>query len=153
MAVFRTHRPTNYFTMGKTHLKDKNLSLKAKGLLSMMLSFPDNWKYSIEGLVSICKEGDRAVVNALNELKKHKYVVTTKLYPNQTESHRIEYIYDVYQDPQNVGVENVVIQKSGQYNNNNIYNNNKEKENKKKYANFEQREYTEEDLRKLYNNI
>ena len=87
--------------------------LKAKGLLSIMLSLPNGWNYSIEGLIAICKEGEKAVVSALDELKKNKYLVTTKLYPNQTKSKRIEYIYDIFenpkiekQDPQNVGLEN-----------------------------------------------
>ena len=80
-------------------------------------------------------------------------------------SKRIEYIYDIFenpkiekQDPQNVGLENVGLQKeglqnAGQLNTNNKNTKNKEKVNKKKNANFEQREYTEEDLQKLYNNI
>lgn len=168
MAVIRVNKTKDYTVMSNTHLKDKNLSLKAKGLLSIMLSLPDDWDYSIQGLIAISKEGEKAIVSALNELKKNKYLITTKLYPNQTESKRIEYIYDVFenpklkiQDPQNVGLENVslqneVLQNAGQLNTNNKKTKNKEKINKKKianYKNFKQREYTKEELQELYSNI
>lgn len=160
MAVIRVNKTKDYTVMSNTHLKDKNLSLKAKGLLSIMLSLPDGWNYSIEGLISICKEGERAVKSTLEELKKYKYLVTTKLYPNQTESKRIEYIYDIFENPkiekqgvQNVGLENVGLQNAGQLNTNNKNTKNKEKINKKKSANFKQREYTEEELQRLYKNI
>ena len=160
MAVIRVNKTKDYTVMSNKHLKDKNLSLKAKGLLSIMLSLPDGWNYSVEGLIAICKEGERAVKSTLEELKKYKYLVTTKLYPNQTESKRIEYIYDIFENPkiekqgvQNVGLENVGLQNAGQLNTKNKKTKNKEKVNKKKNANFEQREYTKEDLQKLYNNI
>ena len=160
MAVIRVNKTKDYTVMSNTHLKDKNLSLKAKGLLSIMLSLPDGWNYSIEGLISICKEGERAVKSTLEELKKYKYLVTTKLYPNQTQSKRIEYIYDIFENPkiekqevQNVGLENVGLQNAGQLNTNNKNTKNKEKINKKKSANFKQREYTEEELQRLYKNI
>ena len=99
MAVIRVNKTKDYTVMSNTHLKDKNLSLKAKGLLSIMLSLPNGWNYSIEGLIAICKEGERAVKSTLEELKKYKYLVTTKLYPNQTKSKRIEYIYDIFENP------------------------------------------------------
>lgn len=69
--------------MSNTHLRDKNLSLKAKGLLSVMLSLPDNWDYSIAGLVTISKENETAVKSALNELKDSNYVVVTKENPTK----------------------------------------------------------------------
>ena len=160
MAVIRVNKTKDYTVMSNTHLKDKNLSLKAKGLLSIMLSLPNGWNYSIEGLIAICKEGERAVKSTLEELKKYKYLVTTKLYPNQTKSKRIEYIYDIFENPkiekqgvQNVGLQKEGLQNAGQLNTNNKNTKNKEKVNKKKNANFEQREYTEEDLQKLYVNI
>ena len=57
--------------MSNYHLKDKNMSFKAKGLLSMMLSLPDDWDYSIKGIVSISKEnGEKANKNNINELKE-----------------------------------------------------------------------------------
>ena len=57
MAVFRVQKTQNYTIMSNYHLNDKALSLKAKGLLSLMLSLPDTWDYTTRGLASICKEG------------------------------------------------------------------------------------------------
>ena len=57
MAVFRVQKTQNYTIMSNYHLNDKALSLKAKGLLSLMLSLPDSWDYTTRGLASICKEG------------------------------------------------------------------------------------------------
>ena len=54
--------------MSNYHLRDKNLSLKAKGLLSFMLSLPDDWDYSLKGLVSICKENKDAIINYMNAI-------------------------------------------------------------------------------------
>ena len=94
MAIFRVKKNKNYTTMSNFHLRDKNLSLKAKGLLSVMLSLPDTWDYSLNGLVSISKENETAIKTALNELKKYGYLVINKLLPNETESKKIEYIYN-----------------------------------------------------------
>ena len=128
MPVFRVEKTKNYTVMSNYHLKDKSLSLKAAGLLSKMLSLPDDWDYSISGLVSICKESKASVISALDELKKHGYVTVTKLMPNQTQTGRIEYVYDVYEQPhkqdakkqgiekqgiENQGIENQGIEKQG----------------------------------------
>ena len=59
MAVFRIERTRDYTVMSNHHLRNANLSLKAKGLLSMMLSLPEDWNYTTRGLAKICKEGDR----------------------------------------------------------------------------------------------
>ena len=69
MAIIRVEKQKNYTVMSNHHLQDGNLSLKAKGLLSMMLSLPEDWVYSVEGLVSLCKEGRDAVRSALTELE------------------------------------------------------------------------------------
>ena len=100
MTVFRVHKTANYTVMSNHHLRDKSLSLKAKGMLSVILSLPDDWSYSIAGLAAICKEGTTAVKSALGELSDAGYVVVTKLYPGQTESGRIEYVYDIHEKPQ-----------------------------------------------------
>ena len=102
MAIFRTHKNQNYTVMSNYHLKDKNMSLKAKGLLSVMLSLPDDWDYSLAGLIAICKENETAVKSALKELKDFGYIRIDKLMPNETESGRIEYVYNVYEQPQNI---------------------------------------------------
>lgn len=168
MSVIRVNKNKNYTTMSNFHLKDKNLSLKAKGLLSIMLSLPDNWNYSVEGLISICQEGKRAINSTLNELKTNKYLTVTKLYPNQTETKTIQYIYDIYEEPikktdelnlndeqgiQNVALDNVYLQNEPQLNTNNKITKNKEKiKEKKDYKNYEQRKYSEEEIKNLYGN-
>ena len=116
MAVFRINKTRDYTVMSNHHLKDRELSLKAKGLLSLMLSLPDDWDYSISGLCSICIESESAIKSALNELKKRGYLNVTKLMPNQTTTGRIEYEYNIFEQPQinqtteKQGVENLCIE-------------------------------------------
>ena len=133
MTVFRVNKNDNYTTMSNYHLKDKSISLKAKGLLSEMLSLPDDWNYSIQGLVAINKEEETSIKNTLNELKESGYLVITKLLPNETSSGRIEYIYDVYEKPkqegekqgvENLGVEFLGVENQGQLNTNILNTNN-----------------------------
>lgn len=100
MAVIRINKTTDYTVMSNVHFKEKEMSLKAKGLLSLMLSLPDNWDYSIAGLVAICKENETAVKSTLTELKEFGYLVVTKKKPNETESGRFEYEYNIYEQPQ-----------------------------------------------------
>lgn len=64
--------------MSNYHLRGKNLSYKAKGLLSLMLSLPEDWDYSINSLVSISKEGVKAIRNILQELQRYGYLVIEK---------------------------------------------------------------------------
>lgn len=97
--VFRIEKTRNYTVMSNYHLRDKNLSLKAKGLLSWMLSNNDDWDYSLEGIVACCKEGETAVASALKELQEYGYVVIVKNKPD-TECNRIHYDYLVYEQPQ-----------------------------------------------------
>lgn len=96
-SVCRVNKNKNYTVMSNYHLKSKNLSLKAIGLLSKVLSLPDDWDYSISGLSSICKEKQTAIKAALDELKEWGYLVVTKMMPNETESGRIEYVYDFFE--------------------------------------------------------
>lgn len=65
MAVIRVEKNKNFTTMSNYHLRDKELSLKAKGLLSQILSLPENWDYSVRGLVAICLEGKDCIVTTL----------------------------------------------------------------------------------------
>lgn len=99
MPSFRVNKNKNYTVMSNYHLRDKRLSLKAKGLLSVMLSLPDKWDYSLKGLVSICKEGESSVDSGLKELKKYGYLVIDKIPPSKTESGRFEYVYNIYECP------------------------------------------------------
>ena len=96
MAKFRVNKTKDYTVVSNYHLKDKNLSLKAKGLLTLMLSLSDNWDYSIIGLNSISKEGVKAIRNTLNELKEHRYLVIRKF---NNDKGQYEYIYDIYEEP------------------------------------------------------
>lgn len=65
MSVFKIEKNKNYTVMSNYHLRDRNLSYKAKGLLSFMLSLPEDWDYSINGLVAVSKEGVKAIKNIL----------------------------------------------------------------------------------------
>jgi DnaD/phage-associated family protein len=110
MAVFRVNKNKNYTCMSNYHLKDQELSLKAIGLLSKILSLPDDWDYSLNGLVAICKEDIRAVKSALKELQEKGYIKVTKTPPQQGYN-RFTYTYDIYEQPiQNEGVQNVPLQ-------------------------------------------
>lgn len=97
MSVIRVEKTKDYTVMSNEHFKEKEMSLKAKGLLSLMLSLPDNWDYSIAGLVAICKESDTAIKSTLDELKEFGYLEMVKKLPNQTNSGRFEYEYIVHE--------------------------------------------------------
>lgn len=75
MAVFKIEKQKNYTVMSNYHLQEKNLSYKAKGLLSFMLSLPEDWDYSLNGLVAVSKESKKAIRNIINELIENGYVV------------------------------------------------------------------------------
>ncbi len=117
MAIIRVNKNKNFTVMSNYHLSDKGLSLKAKGLLSQMLSLPENWDYTIQGLISINMEHERSITSAMNELKERGYLVITKKMPNQTTTGRIEYVYDIYeapkQAPQKQGVQKQGLQNQG----------------------------------------
>ena len=98
MSVFRVHKTKDFTVLSNYHLKDKGLSLQAKGLLSVMLSLPDDWKYSISGLAAISKEGKKAIKSTLDELKEHGYLVVTKRAPKAGDRY-ISYEYDVFERP------------------------------------------------------
>ena len=98
--TFRVNKTSNYTVMSNTHLREKNMTLRAKGLLSVMLSLPENWDYSIAGLAAINAESENIIKQSLDELKRFGYLVVTKLTPRQTKSGRYEYIYDIYEQPQ-----------------------------------------------------
>ena len=74
MAVFRIEKTRDYTVMSNHHLKDRTLTLKSKGLLSMMLSLPDEWNYTTRGLAAICREGVDSIGAALKELENHGYM-------------------------------------------------------------------------------
>nr|DAG65340.1 MAG TPA: Dna polymerase B [Caudoviricetes sp.] len=114
MSVIRVEKTKDYTVMSNYHLKEKKMSLKAKGLLSLMLSLPDDWNYSIAGLVAICKENETAIKSTLKELQEFGYVIVEKIMPDKTESGRIEYVYNIFEKPKQEdkkqGVENLPLE-------------------------------------------
>ena len=74
MAVFRVEKTKDFTVMSNHHLRNVSLSLKAKGLLSLMLSLPDNWDYTTKGLAHICKDGVDSISSAIKELEKQGYL-------------------------------------------------------------------------------
>ena len=79
MAVFRIEKTRDYTVMSNHHLRNTNLSLKAKGLLSLMLSLPENWDYTTKGLVHICKDGVDSICAGVRELEKQGYVIRERI--------------------------------------------------------------------------
>lgn len=96
MSMIRVNNTKGFTVMSNYHFQDKEISLKAKGLLGLMLSLPSNWDYSVNGLVAIVKENKAAVQTALKELEEHKYLKRTRV---QDETGRFDYIYDIYEKP------------------------------------------------------
>ena len=136
MSVFKIEKSKNYTVMSNYHLRDKNLSYKAKGLLSFMLSLPDDWDYSINGLVSISKEGVKAIRNILQELQRYGYLVIEK---KQNEIGQFEYEYLIYEQPdtQKGDMDLGEVEKGIQINTNEINTNNKiDKDDKTKISSF-----------------
>ena len=79
MSTFRVNKNVNYTVMSNHHLQDKRLSLKAKGLLSYMLSLPDDWDYSLKGLTTGCRDGIDSVRSAVHELEDCGYLCRSKV--------------------------------------------------------------------------
>lgn len=97
MAVFRVERTKDYTVMSNHHLKDTSLSLKAKGLLSIMLSLPETWNYTTRGLAAICKEGVDAISSAIRELETSGYIVRRQLRDSKGRITDTEYV--IYERP------------------------------------------------------
>ncbi len=97
MAVFRVEKNTNFTVMSNHHLKNKKLSLKAKGLLSQMLSLPAEWDYSLNGLAHINKEGKDSVREAIKELEQEGYIVRTRIRDDKGLLGKAEYV--IYEMP------------------------------------------------------
>ena len=100
MAVYRVNKTRGYTVMANFHLRDKNLSLKAVGLLSKMLSFNDGWKFSTRGLASICKEGPDAILSALRELESCGYLVRHR--QRDAKGRMSNTVFEIYEEPQPV---------------------------------------------------
>ena len=91
MAVFRIEKTRDYTVMANYHLRDKSLSLKAKGLLSLMLSLPDDWDYTTKGLAHICKDGVDSICATVRELEQHGYIRRRRIRNGKGQLGEIEY--------------------------------------------------------------
>jgi len=98
MAVFRVEKTRDYTVMSNYHLKDSSLTLKSKGLLSMMLSLPDEWNYTTRGLAAICKEGVDSIGTALKELERAGYIQRHRLRDEKGKITDTEYV--IFERPQ-----------------------------------------------------
>ena len=97
MAVFRVEKNQNYSVMSNYHLRDENLTLKAKGLLSQMLSLPDGWDYTLTGLAQINREGKDAIRTAVQELEQAGYIIRRQTHDSAGNFAGNEYI--IYEQP------------------------------------------------------
>ena len=91
MAVFRIEKTRDYTVMSNHHLRNTELSLKAKGLLSLMLSLPENWDYTTKGLARICKDGVDSICAGVRELEEQGYVVRERVRNPNGQLGAIEY--------------------------------------------------------------
>ncbi len=119
--IFRVEKTKDYTIMSNYHLREKKMSLKAKGLLSWMLSNDDGWDYSIKGIVANCKENETAIKSTLQELQEFGYLEIRKCLPNKDIS-VIHYEYIVHEQAignqvlENLDVENQELEDQGQRN-------------------------------------
>ena len=98
MAIIKVNKTKNYTTISNFHLREKDMSLKAKGLLSLMLSLPEDWDYSVGGLAKLSKDGKDSVTNTLIELERFGYVKRTQCLNDKNQFDG--YDYDIYEEPQ-----------------------------------------------------
>jgi hypothetical protein len=97
MSIFRVEKNANYTVISNYHLRDKNLSLKTIGLLSLILSLPESWDYSQAGLAAICKDGEDSIRSGLKELEKYGYLERER---ERDDSGRMRgIIYHIYEIP------------------------------------------------------
>ena len=98
--IFRVPKVDNYTVISNTHFKDRRLSLRAKGLLSLILSLPADWDLTLKGLVIICTEGRDAIANTIKELQAYGYI--KKLQPRDKNGKLQKVIYEIYEKPLNL---------------------------------------------------
>ena len=99
MAVLRIDQKRDYTVMSNHHLRNTELSLKAKGLLSLMLSLPENWDYTTKGLAAICKDGIDSISSCIRELEKHGYIIRERMRNEKGQLTTIE--YTILEQPKN----------------------------------------------------
>ena len=102
MAVFRVEKTRDYTVMSNHHLRNTDLSLKAKGLLSLMLSLPENWDYTTKGLSMICKDGIDSINSGIKELETNGYVIRRRLRNEKGQLTTTE--YTIFEQPQSLDI-------------------------------------------------
>ena len=136
MEVIRVIKNKDYSIISNKLFQDKNLSLKAKGLLSLLLSLSDSWKLSINGLNAILKEGHRSIRSTINELIEYKYMHRYQVREN---GKILFWNYIVYENPQlhvqNVHQQNVQVQNEIEYNTKEINNQSNKEHSKNQFFN------------------
>jgi uncharacterized phage protein (TIGR02220 family) len=101
--IYRVHKKNDYTMINNYLIKDKNLNLKDKGMLLVLLSLPDNWDFSVMGLMTLCKESKNTINDILNNLEKYNYLERNKIYENG----RIkDWRYDIYEIPKKLYLKN-----------------------------------------------
>ena len=98
MAVYRVSKTRDFTTMSNHHLKNRKLSLKAKGMLSQILSFPDNWEFSLRGLATLSTDGLESTRSAISELEKAGYIIRKQSRRENGSFSKIE--YTIFEVPQ-----------------------------------------------------
>lgn len=114
--MIKVHKTKDYTVMSRSHLRDKELSLKAKGLMSLMLSLPEDWDYSVKGLATLSKDGRESIIGAIKELEEHGYLVRTQI--KNSNGRFVGYDYEAFENP-SAGkpfTENPLTEKPTQYN-------------------------------------
>ena len=95
-TVFRVEKNREFVVMSNRFLREKEMSLKAKGLLALCLALPEDWNYSLNGLCAICKESQTSIRSALKELEEFRYLKRNRL---QNEKGHFIYEYVIYELP------------------------------------------------------
>ena len=133
MAKFKIHKTKDYTTMSNSHFREKEMSLKAKGLLSLMLSLPEEWDYSEVGLSKLSKDGVGSTAKALDELETFGYLRRTQI--KEDNGKFAGYEYDIFEKPQinfpyteNPFTEKPFMENQGQLNTNILNTNQSKKE-------------------------
>lgn len=107
-TVFRVEKNREYVVMNHKFLRNKEMSLKSKGLLALCLALPETWNYSISGLCAICKESQTSIRSALKELEEHKHLRRIRTKDEKGQFHYEYILYEVpYEEPEKPYAENV----------------------------------------------
>lgn len=158
MAIFRIHKSSDYTTINNYLIKDKNLNLKDKGMLLVLLSLPDNWDFSVNGLEKICNEAKNTINGILHHLEENGYLERRRIYNKNI---IVDWQYDIYEIPKLLylknedikfeDIKNVDIKNCTQLNTNILNTNklNKKEIYKEKYGEFKNVLLTEEEYHKL----